>query len=147
MKAASRTILEKQQNYVMGAFQKCPLPLYLKLASDEALRWKSYTTDADIHLEGTVREIIDGLFERLERRHGKLLVSHALAYVTASKNGLTGPELEDLLSLDDEVLNDVYQYWTPPIRRLPPLLWIRIRSDIGDYLIERGADGVMNSFA
>ena len=140
MNAAGRTILEKQKNYVMDAFQKCPLPLYLKLASDEALRWKSYTTDADIHLEGTVREIIDGLFERLERRHGKLLVSHALAYVTASKNGLTGPELEDLLSLDDEVLNDVYQYWTPPIRRLPSLLWIRIRSDIGDYLIERGAD-------
>ena len=146
MKVANRTILEKQKNYVMDAFQKCPLPLYLKLASDEALRWKSYTTDTDIHLQGTVREIIDGLFERLERRHGKLLVSHALAYITASKNGLTEPELEDLLSLDDEVLNDVYQYWTPPIRRLPPLLWIRIRSDIGDYLIERGADGTQVVF-
>ena len=130
----------------MDAFQKCPLPLYLKLAFDEALRWKSYTPDSDIHLEQNVREIIDDFFERLERRHGKLLVSHALAYITASKNGLTEPELEDLLSLDDEVLNDVYQYWTPPVRRLPPLLWIRIRSDIGDYLIERGADGTQVVF-
>lgn len=130
----------------MGAFQKCPLPLYLKLAFDESLRWKSYTPESDICLEQNVREIIDDMFQRLERRHGKILVSHALAYITASKNGVTEPELEDLLSLDDEVLNDVYQYWTPPVRRLPPLLWIRIRSDIGDYLTERGADGTQVVF-
>ena len=130
----------------MGAFQKCPLPLYLKLAFDEALRWKSYTPESDICLEQNVREIIDDMFQRLERRHGKILVSHALAYITASKNGVTEPELEDLLSLDDEVLNDVYQYWTPPVRRLPPLLWIRISSDIGDYLTERGADGTQVVF-
>ena len=130
----------------MSVFQKCPLPLYLKLSFDEALRWKSYTPVSDIYLEQNVREIIDDMFQRLERRHGKILVSHALAYITASKNGVTEPELEDLLSLDDEVLNDVYQYWTPPVRRLPPLLWIRIRSDIGDYLTERGADGTQVVF-
>ncbi|KAJ7375746.1 NACHT and WD repeat domain-containing protein 2 [Desmophyllum pertusum] len=127
------------KTYVMEAFQKCPLPLYLKLAFDEALRWKSYTPDSDLNLEPTIREIIDDLFDRVERRHGRILVSHALAYITASKNGLTEPELEDLLSLDDD-------YWTPPVRRLPPLLWIRIRSDIGDYLIERGADGTQVVF-
>ncbi|XP_002733539.1 uncharacterized protein LOC100377670, partial [Saccoglossus kowalevskii] len=58
------------------------------------------------------------------------------------KSGLTENELEDLLSLDDDVLNDVYQYWTPPIRRLPPLLWVRIRAELSDYLVDRGADGV-----
>ena len=145
-KAANRTILPEQKSYVMEAFQKCPLPLYLKLSFDEALRWNSYTPKTDMYLEPTVREIIDDMFNRVERRHGKILVSHALAYITASKNGLTEPELEDLLSLDDDVLNDVYQYWTPPVRRLPPLLWIRIRSDIGDYLIERGADGTQVVF-
>lgn len=118
----------------MEAFQKFPLPLYLKLAFDEALRWKSYTPASDMYLEPTVREIIDDMFSRLERRHGKVPVSHAMAYVTASMYGLTEPELEDILSLDDDVLNDVYQYWTPPVRRLPPLLWIRIRSDIGRLL-------------
>jgi len=146
LKTANRTILPRQKSYIMETFQKCPLPLYLKLAFDEALRWKSFTPASDMYLEPTVREIIDDMFGRMERRHGKVLVSHALAYVTASKNGLTEPELEDLLSLDDDVLNDVYQYWTPPVRRLPPLLWIRIRSDIGDYLIERGADGTQVVF-
>ena len=35
----------------------------------------------------------------------------------------------------------MFQYWTPPIRRLPPLLWIRIRADLASYLVDRGADG------
>ena len=138
--AANRALTAEQKKLVLDAFAKCPLPLYLKLAFDEACRWKSYTPPSESFLAPTVRESIDAFFDRIERVHGKILVSHALAYVTASKNGLTEPELEDLLSLDDEVLNDVYQYWTPPVRRLPPLLWIRIRAEIGDYLTERGAD-------
>ncbi|KAJ7375738.1 hypothetical protein OS493_039207 [Desmophyllum pertusum] len=102
---------------------------------------KSYTSPNDTKLAPTIKGIVHDLLDRVERLHGKVLVSQALTYIAASRNGLTEPELEDILSLDDVVLNDVYQYWTPPIRRLPPLLWIRIRSDIGDYLIERGADG------
>ena len=73
---------------------------------------------------------------------GKFLVSHALSYISASKSDLTEPHLEDLLSLNDIVLNDVYEFWTPPIRRMLPSLWFSIHADIGDYLIQRGANGV-----
>ena len=141
LKSSGRVLQSEQEKIVLEAFKECPLPLYLKLSFDEACRWKSYTPLEDTRLAPTIKGIIHDLLDRVERLHGKVLVSQALAYVTASKNGLTEPELEDILSLDDVVLNDVYQYWTPPIRRLPPLLWIRIRSDIGDYLIDRGADG------
>jgi hypothetical protein len=41
----------------------------------------------------------------------------------------------------DQVLNDVYQYHLPPVRRIPPLLWTRIRSDMTYYFTERSADG------
>mgnify|MGYP001799859110 CR=1 FL=1 len=51
-------------------------------------------------------------------------------YITASKSGLSEAELEDLLSLDEKVLNDVFQYHIPPVRRIPPLLWTRIRNDL-----------------
>ena len=71
------------------------------------------------------------------------MVQRALALITAAKSGLTENELEDLLSCDDDVLNDVYQYWVPPVRRIPPLLWIRIRTDLSSYLVDRGADGVI----
>lgn len=141
LSSSHRALIPSQNEVVLKAFEECPLPLYLKLSFDEACRWKSFTSPNHTKLASSVKNIINDFLDQLERRHGKILVSHALAYISASKNGLTEPELEDLLSLDDEVLNDVYQYWTPPVRRLPPLLWIRIRSDIGDYLIDRGADG------
>ena len=40
------------------------------------------------------------------------------------------------------MLEEVFTYWLPPLRRIPPLLWIRIRNDLGPYLVERGTDGV-----
>ena len=57
--------------------------------------------------------------------------------VAAARNGITESEMEDLLSLDDDVLNDVYQYWTPPTRRLPPLLWVRVKNELEEYLVNR----------
>jgi NACHT domain- and WD repeat-containing protein len=57
-------------------------------------------------------------------------VSHALAYVTAAKSGVSETELEDLISLDDKVLDDIYQYHLPPVRRIPPLLWYNTEDDI-----------------
>ena len=51
-------------------------------------------------------------------------------------------EMEDVLSCDDVVLNDVYQYHTPPLRRLPPLLWVRIQSDLEGFLATSGDGGV-----
>lgn len=49
-----------------------------------------------------------------------------------AKSGLSEAELEDILSCDDDVLNDVYMYWTPPIRRLPPLLLVRLKASLED---------------
>ena len=68
-------------------------------------------------------------------------MSHALSYLTASRNGLSDAELEDVLSLDDVVLNDVFQHWLPPLRRLPPLLIPRLVDELERYLVEREANG------
>ena len=63
-----------------------------------------------------------------------------------ASHGLTTNELEDILSCDEALLHDVFQYWTPPIRRLPPLLWVRIRADLASYLVDRGADGAQVTY-
>ena len=68
----------------------------------------------------------------------KANISFLIAIIASQ--GLTTNELEDILSCDEAVLHDVFQYWTPPIRRLPPLLWVRIRADLSSYLVDRGAD-------
>ena len=41
-----------------------------------------------------------------------------------------------------QVLDDIYQYHLPPNRRIPPLLWTRVRSDLPGYLADSEADGV-----
>ena len=121
---------------------ECNTPLYVKLVFDEIKLWKSYTKTQEKDLEKTVSTSINKLLGRIENQHGHVLVEHALSYITASKSGLSEAELEDLISLDETVLNDVYQYHLPPIRRIPPLLWTRIRNDLPNYLVEREAEGV-----
>ena len=41
------------------------------------------------------------------------------------------------------MLDDIYQYHLPPKRRVPPLLWARLRADLPDYLTDSEADGVI----
>ncbi|CAF3283854.1 unnamed protein product, partial [Rotaria sp. Silwood2] len=64
----------------------------------------------------------------------------AICYMTACRNGISQNELEDVLSLDDEVLASVFQHYIPPVRRLPGILWTRIRNDLDEYITEKEAD-------
>ncbi|KAL4236659.1 hypothetical protein ACF0H5_005044 [Mactra antiquata] len=136
-----RRLTEDQKKILLHACNKCPLPLFVKLSFDKAVMWTSFVPANSTVLEPSIRKCIDCLFERLEVMHGKIFVSRALGYLTLAKSGLTETELEDILSCDDDVLNDVYMYWTPPSRRLPPLLLVRLRADLDQYLADRGADG------
>ena len=142
MKTAGRDLNNYQWRVVANAVQKCSLPIYVKLVFAEICRWKSYTKPQHTYLKHSVMESIFLLYEKVETKHGWLLVSHALAYVTASKSGVSESEIEDLISLDDQVLDDIYQYHLPPTRRIPPLLWTRVRSDLPGYLSDAEADGV-----
>ena len=143
LKSSGHAVTDSQRDKVLGAFSSCSLPLFLKVSFDEALRWKSYTPEDQTVLETSMKSAINSLFERLETLHGYLLISHTLGYMTAAKEGLSDAEIDDILSIDDDVLNDVYQYWTPPVRRIPPLLWVRAKSDLGSYVVSRGADAIL----
>lgn len=60
------------------------------------------------------------------------------------RNGLTNEELLHVLSLDDEVLDEIYQYWPPPDPKevaVPTLVWARLRYELEEYLVERQAEG------
>ncbi|KAI6228770.1 hypothetical protein M3Y99_01185600 [Aphelenchoides fujianensis] len=143
LEAKGRTLAPRQWEIVAKAVSQCSLPLFLKLVYATVFRWKSYSKPQEVVLFKSVQQSIHALFDRTESQHGKLLVSHALSYITAAKSGISDSELEDLISLDDKVLDDIYQYHLPPVRRIPPLLWSRIRADLPGYLSERAADGVI----
>jgi len=142
MKSAGRSLNNFQWRVVANALDSCSLPIFCKLVFQEVCRWKSYSSPEKTVLMTNVQDSVFQLFQRVENKHGWMLVSHALAYVTASKNGVSEPEIEDFISLDDKVLDDIYQYHLPPTRRIPPLLWTRVRSDLPGYLADSEADGV-----
>ncbi|XP_072174208.1 NACHT domain- and WD repeat-containing protein 1-like [Diadema setosum] len=144
MRGIRRGVTDEQNNILKRAFLQCPQPLFLKLLFEEARRWKSYTVVREEDLAVTVRAAIWKLFERLERMFGRCLVSHALGYITAARSGLAEAELEDILSIDDDVLDEIYQYWSPvdpTTVRIPSLLWTRLKYELEEYLVERQADG------
>lgn len=114
-----RTLTKPQRDVLTASFnsgEKSRLPLYLRLAFDITRTWKS--SEIPRSLPKDITELILHIFRRLEAKHGKVTPA-ALSYITCTKYGLSANELIDILSLDDEVLDDVFQYWTSPIRRLP----------------------------
>ena len=140
-----RTITEEQRAIVTKAFLSCPQPLLLKLLFGQARSWTSYKESDSIVVFGSIQEALVQFYDKLETQFGKVLVQRSLGYFSAAKSGLTEAELEDVLSLDDNVLNDIYQYWDPPVEgivRIPSLLWKRIRHFIDDYVVEQQADGM-----
>ncbi|CAD5112670.1 DgyrCDS1892 [Dimorphilus gyrociliatus] len=136
-----RTLTSNQKEIIINAFTKTPIPLFLKLATDSATKWKS--SDVDTSIGSSIPDLINDLFHKIEKRYGLTLVRKAFGYITASKNGLSSIELEDILSLDDDVLDETFSHWIPPFPRIPQLLWLRIRDEVSEYLVEKGVDGVM----
>ncbi|XP_074240537.1 NACHT domain- and WD repeat-containing protein 1 isoform X3 [Saimiri boliviensis] len=140
--AAKRTLSPVHTDLLWASLPDCGNPGRLRLAFEEARKWASFTVPAP--LASTAEEATHQLCARLEQTHGRLLVARVLGYIVSSRHGLSEAELKDVLSLDDEVLQAVYRDWTPPSKellRFPPLLWVRLRRDLGYCLARRPADG------
>jgi len=60
-------------------------------------------------LPGTARLAVRGLLLAWEERHGRNMVAMACGMLAVARDGLTSSELEDALSLNEEVLLDVLQ--------------------------------------
>jgi len=143
---ASRTLQPQQRDDILTKFSRNGLPLYLKLAFEEAKRWRSYAglpcgADDVPGLAEDISGISNDLFARLElpANHGPTLVSKALGYLIAAKNGLTEDEMLNLLTLDQEVMTKRSAFW-PDANRLPVIIWSRLYFDLEPYLAEQRAD-------
>lgn len=143
MKLKGRTINNYHNRLVLNALESCSLPIFCQLVFSEISSWRSYATHQSTYLADNVTDGISLLFQKVEEKHGYLLVAHCLAFLTGSNHGLSESEIEDLVSLDDEVLDDLYQYHLPPVRRIPPLLWTRLRSDLPGQLVDSEAGGLL----
>ncbi len=144
---AGRGLQPAQRKEVLERFGRSEgLPLYLRLAFEEARLWRSYTPAADTVLHEGVQGLIrENLFLRLSARanHGPVLVANALGYLAASRFGLSEDEVLDVLSLDDAVLDDfaARSFQKLPERKLPIVAWSRLYFDVAPYLAERSSEG------
>jgi hypothetical protein len=117
--AAKRTLQVPQREEVLNKFEGSEgNPLYLKLASEEARLWPSADGQPPEKLALNVSGIIEkNMIHRLEdeSNHGRVLVSHLLGYLAASRYGLAEDELVDLLSRDLQV----YEWFLKKSYHLP----------------------------
>ena len=149
---AQRTVTDEQQADILAKFERGGgLPLYLKLAFEEARHWHACDglpalADQVPGLSEDTPGVISDLFWRLEQEsnHGRVLVSHALGYLAAARNGLSEDELLDVLWQDDEVRSDFFRRSPKSpqdIAALPVVIWARLFLDLEPYLAHRKADG------
>ena len=73
---------------------------------------------------------------------GRKATRHALGYLSGSRYGLTNEEMLDLLSMDDEALDDIYRQKLPCVLRFPRLVWAFICEELHELITEREMDGV-----
>ena len=61
LKAEGRALTASQSEIVGAALRKCSLPIFVRVAFDEAMRWKSYSATSETVLQVTVRGEIKDL--------------------------------------------------------------------------------------
>ncbi|KAI3388137.1 hypothetical protein SNEBB_001197 [Seison nebaliae] len=137
----NRCLTNEQLDQVHQILGERPLALHLKLIFDITSKWQSYQS-IDISSCNDTPASIVYVFKELENIYGKELVRKSIIYLNTSRNGMTESELVDILSLDDLVLQEVASFHMPPIKRVPSVLWSRIRYDLKEYLVDRDSDDV-----
>jgi WD40 repeat protein len=127
---------------------KMQTPLVLAILAVRFSEWPSYrdlppdnkNPDGSLFIDtSSVRALIGQEFKTLEEKHGIELVRAVLSFITLAKDGVSETELSEMLSLDDDVLASVYEWWVPPVRTLPTNPLTMLLADLKPYLTFRGA--------
>jgi WD40 repeat protein len=142
LRKARHRLTPAQRSAVLNRFAVEGRPLWLRLAFEESLGWRS--SEPPISLPPTLPGLIAVLFNRLARpaEHGQRLLTHTLGLLAASRYGLAETELLDTLSADPVVMAEVrersHPRWRSELDRLPSVLWAQLWGDLSPYLTERG---------
>jgi len=110
-------------------------PLFLNLCINLSEDWVSF--DPAPGIPGNIPDLVKMVFEKIEKTHGEVLVERALSYLYTAREGLIWQELFDLLSLDDDVLDDVYKPIVPTFRRIPSYKAKMLSNDLGKLVEPR----------
>ncbi|KAF6039480.1 hypothetical protein EB796_002212 [Bugula neritina] len=139
LQETNRLVTSKQWSRISKGLHESPYPLYVELVFQQIIKWRSY--DAPV-LPHTVDGVIAKLLEILEDTHGYLATSHILSLLSSSMYGLSEAELEDILSIDDELLSVFASPETHSVLRVPCAVWSKLKLDLYPYLSVWKVDNV-----
>jgi hypothetical protein len=148
-RSISRQLTGEQHLEIITKFCHTGLPIYLKLAFEQAKHWSSYTTD--FSLPEDVKGIINSLMESLEHEHTRDFVEHVICYMLCGRyQGLAENEILEILVFDKEYWENKFLPFTHPehreelkdVTKIPIVVWSRLFLDLEPFLTERDADGV-----
>ena len=148
LKESKRQLVDKQKYSIDKMIDELVdiCPLQVKLIFDIVSKWKSsYYVPADFLKCKTSIDLIKYLFTIIEKEifDNETLFKRCLFYLTLFEyRGISENELEDILSIDDNVLDSIFVHHHPPVRRFPISLWFRIKYELKDYITNKMTDDV-----
>jgi WD40 repeat protein len=131
--ARKRSLTDDQWAVTLAAVSHEPTVLYINLAMEVICQWKSFEKES--FLKPTVKGLIHQIFDELEKSYGKEFTSIAFAMITFSRAGVNDLEMQNLLSLHEGVLNEVFQYST--LHCFPMHVWLRLKGVIKNLVAEK----------
>jgi len=146
LKNQNRSLQENQKEYFLFQYEKIKTPFYVYIVSQEVQYWKSDDiVGKKIFLEGTQKKIVDNFIENLSVKyhHNKKLVEKVLGYIIASNDGLSESELLELLSTDEQFIQEVAPdtWHTNITRELPIVIWTRLYTQLKSFLSIKNQNG------
>jgi hypothetical protein len=128
-----RTVTDAQHRYFQEKFQNNLSPTYLKLAADYACGLTSTQTPS---FADTSYDVYDAILCGLSRLHGKILLTHTLAYLALSKNGVNYVTLYALVRQDPEIFEEFKSkiYHALPKEELPITVFAHLLLDLEKYI-------------
>ena len=150
LKDRGRLINESQSSYISECLSPFCTPLVTQLVMHECASWPSYLVDVEsIPIRNQSESLIDKMLDKLERKHGAIVIRASFGYLYHSiEGGLSTNEMLDVLSLDDKLLTMLEKVLPPGSlklqRRFHTVILTRILQDCVDILEYRSAaDGTL----
>ena len=153
LKKENRTLQKHQLNYFLNQYKNTKTPLYVYVASQEIKHWKSFDLTEEQtpiknyktqDLANSQKEIIEEFIANLSMffHHDKDFVQKVLAYIYASKDGLSENELLELLNTDKDFIQklapDTWHINTN--KELPLVIWTRLHTQLKPFLSKKKQD-------
>jgi len=140
----ARGLEEKQRADILKQFSHDQSTLFLTIAFLQSLRWKSWDTDMEI--PKNVKGQIALLIKQLSEDFGPNLVRALVSHLTLTPGGMNVDELREVVSIDEDVLVEVFKWHRSPDGLVPPLLIFEIIGRLEPYLVTRKVDDLETRF-